>query len=113
MLDATALPTIRHAIRRRLDTERGVAICEILTQPCATHITVGVLAQIDGVVIVKSMFDLPLPFELGHLHNEIDEIAESMKAARRDYLARGGHFLYVPETKLPGTGLRGRWGRYG
>src|SRR6266550_4143986 len=69
MLDAAALPTIRHAIQRRLGEELGVAICEIRMQPCATHITVGVLAQVDGVVIVKSVFDLPIPFELGHLHD--------------------------------------------
>lgn len=131
MLTGEDTPTIRLAINRRLGTLPGVAICDIkferykkgemardidsklmLPSPCAM-LRVGVLATVsvgEGIV-TKSVFDLPDPFEHGHLLAEIDQIAEQWKRARRDvYLAD----LPVSEEKfVPGTGTRGLWSRYG
>lgn len=101
-------PTIRNAILKRLDAERGVCVCDIFTEPDLDCIRVGVLATVDNAVVARSRFDLPEQFELAHLHNEIDEIAEQYKAARADFWAKGKE-LDAPEHRLAGTGLRGRW----
>jgi hypothetical protein len=102
-------PTIRHAILKRLDKERDVRVCHIPIARSADCITVGILAQIgSGALIVKSRFELPLEFELTQLHNQIDEIAESYKAARMGYW-REGRPQHMPERALPGSGLRGGW----
>lgn len=121
MLTSGDTPTIRFAIRRRLDQERDAYVFEpILCQPYARgewftdkntgllclvgepFIRVGVLIELGRgkTIIVRSQFDLPDPFEHGHLLNEVDEIAEALKKARK------GH-------KVNGTGMRGNWGRYG
>jgi hypothetical protein len=116
MLTAEDAPTIRNAIQKRLGTEPGVAICDIRV---ASHdygavLRVGIMALLDGEAIVtRSLFELPNPFELGHLHDEIDEIAEQYKAARKAHYGRGGAPMVSPEKHLAGTGMRGRWARYG
>src|SRR6266550_2045118 len=98
-------PTIKNAIQKRLGAERGVTICDIPVEADIDCIRVGILAQVDSTLIVRSRFDLPLEFELSHLHNEIDEIAEHYKAARADFWAKG-RALEQPETRLMGTGIR-------
>src|SRR5215469_3153427 len=108
------LPIIRQAIRNKLDNERGVdrvdeAYIRVHKDDDPPHISVGVLYQIDnGKLLVRSRFDLPLHFELRHVHNEIDQIAEKIKQARRIYWLHGCP-PHVPETDLGGTGLRGLW----
>lgn len=113
MLTETDLPIIRHAITKRLGAERGVRIVGIPMQAKDGHIAVGVLAVLDeGSLIVSSQFHLPIPFELAHLHNEIDEMAEQYKAARVKFWA-SGRVMKIPATALAGSGLRGNWARYG
>jgi hypothetical protein len=59
---------------------------------------------------LRSRFDLPPLFELRHVHNEIDEIAEQYKAARADFWKHGRVLpAEMPEREMSGTGLRGRW----
>ena len=117
-------PTIRNAILKRLDRERGVEIHDLLIRPkhdaiiegrrVMTSIAVGILATLDHALVIKSRFDLPPSFDYRHLHNEIDEIAEQYKSARRDFWAHG---RVLPkgqvEREMSGTGLRGRWAQYG
>jgi len=113
MLTDEDTPTIRNAIYRRLDKEAGVAICDMKFAKGAGYIAVGVLATIDDGPITLSRFELPNPFEHGHLIEEIDEIAEQMKAARKAHFGNGNGLILTPERQLAGTGLRGRWSRYG
>jgi hypothetical protein len=101
-------PTINNAITKRLDAERGVRVCGVFVEPDFDCIRVGVLATLDDALVLRSRFDLPEQFEISHLHNEIDEIAEQYKAARADFWAKGKS-LDIPEHQLAGTGLRGRW----
>lgn len=105
-------PTIRFALQRRLEKERGVRIAEIRIKnhPDAEppFIAVGVLALIDEELIASSLFHLPAEFEHAHLVNEIDEVAEGFKAARVDRALDGKPAANVKRTML-GTGLRGRW----
>jgi hypothetical protein len=131
MLTDQDTPTIRHAITRRLSLEPGVTICDIkfgrfvkgdwyamddgmLVVADEPFLRVGVLATIDdGDTITRSRFDLPAEFEHGHLVAEIDEIAEQYKAARKERIGHGGGLILTPERQLQGSGLRGRWSRYG
>ncbi len=113
MLTDEDTPTIRNALYRRLNAELGVKICDIKFARGAGFIRVGVLATIDDGPIARSMFELPNPFEHGHLVDEIDEIAEQCKAARKEHFGRGGGLILTPERQLQGSGLRGRWARYG
>lgn len=111
MLTADDTPTIRNAILKRLGPEPGVIICDIKFAKAPGLIAVGLISTLGTTIRVKSRFDLPDPFEHGHLVAEIDEIAEQYKTARRDFFTSR---LPVSETKtLPGTGARGRWERYG
>ena len=118
MLTIEDTPTIRNAIIKRLDKEPGVAVADIKIEGAKDHIKVGVwlmltdTQQAGGIVDIRSFFDLPDEFEIGHLHNEIDEIAEHCKKAR---LKTGvGRILFMPGVDrkrefLTGTGLRGWW----
>ncbi len=114
MLTAADAPTIRNAIQKRLGKERGVGIADIRVVERSDCIWVGILFTSDSAqqkgdskLICKSTFELPLEFELGHLHAEIDEIAEGTKWAKRDW---GISQAPIAESKsVPGTGLRGRW----
>lgn len=111
MLTADDKPTIRYAILRRLDKETGVQVCAIKFVEGDDCIGVGVLAKLGNTIITSSQFQLPLVFEHSHLLNEIDEIAEHIKDARRDFFTAA---LPVSEVrKIAGTGLRGRWAQYG
>lgn len=131
MLTSDDTPTIRNAVLKRLGLEPGVHVAEIKFQKYArgdeyfvdppacklTAITaepfvrVGLLLQLGESLIVDSRFDLPDPFEHGHLLAEIDEVAQGCKKARRDFFTAA---LPVSERKfLPGSGTRGNWKRYG
>lgn len=127
MLTGDDIPTIRWAIIRRLDKEPGVNVADIqvavlnrgdwydergvVMRADTSFIRVGVVLALGNSIVVKSRFDLPDPFEIGHLHSEIDEIAEGCKRARKDFFTAS---LDVSEAKpVPGTGLRGKWNRYG
>lgn len=128
MLTADDTPTIRFALHRRLDKEPGVQVADIkfaklkkgdwyadlsglMLRADEPFIRVGVVLSVGRMVIVTSRFDLPDPFEHGHLLAEIDEIAEQCRRARKDFFTAA---MDVSEAKpLPGTGLRGKWNRYG
>lgn len=125
-------PTIRNAILRRLSKESGVDVVAIEIKERAkgerymfdgivrispdNHIVVGVWLSLkdtvsdEGILNVWSFFELPEQFDIRHLHNEIDEVAESTKTARRD---AGLSVIWQPGKSgreiTTGTGLRGRW----
>ncbi len=107
-------PIIRRAILNKLDKEPGVEICDIEIEKLKDCISVGILAVISHGPIFRSIFHLPLVFELRHVHNELDEIAEQYKKGRMEFF-RQAHYGQqdVPEQWLTGTGLRGRWQQYG
>lgn len=119
MLTRDDKPTIRNAILKRIDAEPGCAIADIKIEDGADCIKVGVWTLLLDVgkdlVDVRSFFDLPPEFAHKHLLNEIDEIAEQIKDARR----RAGPFaVFNPSREnyreaLSGTGLRGRWSNHG
>lgn len=111
MLTADDTPTIRFALTRRLDAEPGVRVYDIKFHKEAGVVAVHVELLVGNALIVESDFHLPDPFELGHLHNEIDEIAEHCKKARLEFWRHGR--VMRGRRELPGTGLRGRWERYG
>ena len=106
------LPIIRHALNKKLGAERGVIMLDPKIQvwdQCIRIEVTTILDEMDGLE-VESIFELPLEFELAHLHNEIDEIAEHFKKARADWWKNGR--ALPPGTlarDLPGTGLRGLW----
>lgn len=111
--DGTA---VKHAIIKRIDEERGCSVADVKIEEQPDCIAVGVLIIIDdaisetGLLDIRSFFDLPLQFEMTEVHNQVDEIAEACKKARK---AAGLSFRFNPSTityreKLPGTGRR-RW----
>lgn len=129
MLTAEDTATIEWALRRRLDQEPGAFVfIPIPIQPFDVgdwytdtetglsvmarekFIRVGVMIKLGETILLRSKFDLPDPFEHGHLLNEVDEIAEKCKEARKGFFTSS---LVARERKLNGTGMRGRWGRYG
>jgi len=129
MLTSDDLPTIRFAIRWRLDSEPGATVLDTLVQPIKKgewytdfKTRMDVLAREDfirvvvltglGVTVpgINSEFHLPDPFEHGHLVNEIDEIAESLKEVRRGAFTSP---LMAGVRRVKGTGVRGGWDRYG
>jgi hypothetical protein len=122
MLTYDDAPTIRNAILKRLDKERGVKVCEIAIEPHLgplagddQHIAVGVLYVLDSEhdgPILRSIFHLPAEFEHRHLLNEIDEVCEHAKMARVDVAIRGKIMRFGEQRTLLGTGLRGRWAQY-
>ena len=114
--------TIRNAIHKRLGREAGCEIADIriVNQPDATppHIEVGVWGiirdrvQDTGLIDTRSHFDLPAEFSHSHLLNEIDQVAEQVKAARTK--TNVGRIVWEPGKTQPrealkGTGLRGLW----
>jgi hypothetical protein len=110
------LPTIRHFITKKIESVSGAMLAEPVriklhedAEP--PYIAVGVHVLLDGgPLAVRSTFHLPTQFELIDVYNEIDEIAESFKAARVAYW-RQGRPSTLEEAQLPGTGMRGRWKR--
>lgn len=113
MLDSNDEATVRFAIYRRLDKEPGITHTEIVVRPSDGFIAIGVQAQVGALLEVRSVFHLPDPFEHGHLLNEIDEIAEQMKTARRRFFEDGCPAMGSERRELLGSGLRGHWQRYG
>lgn len=130
MLTSEDIPTIRFAIRWRLDGEPGSYVIEpTLVQPIKKgewyadintrldmraredFIRVVVLIGLGMMIHVRSEFHLPDPFEHGHLLNEIDQIAEKLKEARKE--AFSSPLRVGAVRKLEGTGTRGNWDRYG
>lgn len=107
--------TVRNAILKRLDLEKGVIVFDLKIEQKDDCIAVGVWSGImDGgqdIIDARSFFDLPLEFTHKHLLNEIDEIAEQIKECRK----KAGPFaVFNPEKAsireaVKGTGLRGRW----
>lgn len=112
-------PSIRFAIHRRLDHERGVKICEIKVVPHRLQkppfIAVGILTELDAHLVLRSVFHLPGEFDIAHLRNEIDQVAEQYKAARQQHFGRvlSGQLIMTGEKQLLGTGLRGLWAQHG
>ena len=110
-------PTIRNAIIKRLDAETGVKTCEVRVDrvreaKAAGHfISVGVLVMLDGLLVGRSLFHLPDPCEHLHLLNEIDEMCEQFKSARRRYTSEvlAGSARHGKVWQSLGSGLRGRW----
>ena len=118
MLTVNDTPTIRFAIQRRLDKEPGIDyVHTTFAKFPGSHITVLVELHLGWVgeklFHMRSTFDLPDPFEHGHLLDEIDQVAEQAKAARKDYFGRGAGIVLNPQVQLAGTGQRGLWKRYG
>jgi hypothetical protein len=132
MLTENDTPTVRFALIRRLDKEPGVEICDLKFEKyrigdsyrdldnggieriaAVPFMRVGLLATLGGTLITRSVFDLPIPFSLQHVHDQVDEIAEQFKAARKDAFGRGAGMILTAEKQLAGTGLRGRWAMYG
>ncbi len=110
-------PRIRYGIRKRLEAEKGVKLMDIKIVDKTDHIAVGVEWMIDDLIHGTSLFDLPPVFELGHIHNEVDEIAENMKEARRKFALHNGVMANIgaisERHEARGTGRRGRWVNYG
>ena len=113
MLTADDEPIIRRALMRRLDSEPGVRVLEILIKDHPDHIAVGCLLHVDDKIIVKSVFDLEPVFYLKDVHNQADEIAEGCKEARKTLRAVG---LAMPDPgaiseifHAKGSGRRGFW----
>lgn len=109
-------PQIRWAILKKLDLLPGVKIYDVIIRsrqtpgpkPKQDCIAVMIRATLFDGLDVTSRFELPPEFELRHLHNEIDEIAEQYKAVFVDFWGRG-HIIGAPDKVMAGTGLRGRW----
>lgn len=116
MLEAdTDDPIIRRAIDRRLGKEPGVYILGIQVRTMPDCITVKIAAEIDDMINFAAVFDLPLQFQHIHLINEIDEICEKAKEARRKFgrkLSGGLLTEIVKRESLGGTGRRGRWKQF-
>ena len=105
------IPIIRHAITKKLGAERGVTIYDLVIREVKDCIRVGVITVLDGPggIQTESRFELPKQFELRHVHNEIDQIAEMIKMARRDFWANGKTLPGSIERQIIGTGMRGLW----
>lgn len=109
-------PTLRNAIMKRLDQEPGVRVLDIQTKAHPNHIAVGVEWMVNDLVHGTSVFHLPPSFEIGHIHNEVDEIAEGCKESKRKFAL---HLAGLPDEGskserfiAKGTGERGNW-KYG
>ena len=100
---------IRWSILKKLDVLPGVKIYDVNIRPKKDHIRVEIRATLFDGLRVKSCFELPPSFELRHLHNQIDEIAEQYKAVFVDFFGRGHHLVGAPDKVMAGTGLRGGW----
>jgi hypothetical protein len=85
MLSYDDAPTIRYAILKRLDKEPGVKLIGIYARRFPRFIGVGVEALVRDRLVTRSHFRLPAQFALRQLHDEIDQVAEQIKAAWRDH----------------------------
>lgn len=116
MLSFEDEPIIRRALMRRLDSVPGVRVLQVLAKEHKTHIAIGVEWMVRDLVHGTSTFHLPKSFELSHVHNEADEIAEGCKEAARKFALHIGGMTdpgAVSERyTAKGTGERGNW-KYG
>lgn len=129
MLTSDDIPTIRFAIRWRIDSEPGAYVVEpTLVQPIKrgewytdikSHLDVQAREDFIRVVVLiglgmtahaQSEFHLPDPFEHGHLLNEIDRMAEDLKKVRKAVFASP---VVGMSGRVAGSGTRGGWDRYG
>ncbi len=109
-------PIIRNALTKRLDSEPGVRVLEVTAKAHPQHIAVGVEWMVADIVHGTSLFHLPPQFEISHVLNECDEIAEACKEAKRTFALR---LAGLPDEgakserfTAKGTGPRGHW-KYG
>ncbi len=103
------LPIVRQAILNKLDKERGVKVCDMPMRDHKDYIAIGVMSLIDGTLLVRSVFHLPPWFDLRHVHNELDQIAEQYKAARVNFWTNGRNLEDKNQYFVSGTGHRGLW----
>lgn len=118
MLTVDDTPTIRRAIMKRLDRSLGIESVDMKFAKfpgshVAAHLEIVAGWIGEKVFTVHAVFDLPDPCEHAHLLDEIDQVAEQVKAARKDFFGRGPGVIRTPRTQLAGTGRRGLWARYG
>lgn len=104
-------PTVKAAIEKRFGREKGVRILDVRMAKGAESLSVGVSAELDGALHLRGMFELPPSFDYRHLHDEIDQLSEQAKEARRDFWRRGRPDA-VDNVALTGTGMRGLWARH-
>lgn len=112
MLTWEDAPTIRWAILKRLEKEPGVRFVRVFAKPFPGHIGVGVEATVHDTLQTRSHFRLPVEFEHAHLIREIDEIAEQIKAAWREF----NGVIRSDQTaggQLAGNGLAGNFRKVG
>src|SRR3990167_10692836 len=102
MLSYDDKPTIRNAILKRIGTEPGAKIMEVRIKKRKGFIAVGVEVEVDHHLRTCTRFDLPEEFDYRLLHDEIDETAEQIKAAKREFFGRGGIVLLKPGGILAG-----------
>lgn len=105
--------TIRNILENRLNTLTRTRILDWRVRHNSECVRIGVLLNVDDLKLcVSGWFELPLVFEKRQLENEIDEIAEGVKEARRRAILtralEGQEVMLAPDT-LPGTGLRGHF----
>ncbi len=106
-------PSIEHGIWKRLSKEPGVSMLGVRVKDLKKCIRVEVMYAVenwlspDSPVICKSVFELKPEFYLRDVHNEIDEIAEHAKEARRK-VGVCTALITAPQF-IKGSGLRGRW----
>ena len=111
-------PTIRNALMKRLPKEPGITVVDIVITKRPDCIFVGIDAEIDAnsdaALITRSKFELPRWFDYQHLHDEIDQVCEQFKAARKQHHGRAlaGQVVQSAEIALAGTGRRGLWRKY-
>ena len=132
MLAEDAAPTIRWATTKRIEKEPGLRLVDGGIQhfrqgdpywdydagaestAVLPFFRVNLFIEIRALMIrMESRFDLPIPFELRHLHNEIDEIAEQAKQIKSEVLVGGKPMLVGVDKVLQGNGMRGNWAKYG
>lgn len=101
--------SIENIVKTRLHTMEGVEVwnVKIINKPDCMKVKVLIVAD-DLTLRFRSRFELPLSCPKDLLLNEVDEIAESIKAAR--LVQKWTPYPASKEMReLPGTGLRGRW----
>lgn len=115
MLTWDDAPTIRWAILKRLEKEPGVRFVHVFAKQFPGFIGVGVeasIADVEPMVQTRSHFRLPPVWEIRTLHNEIDQIAEQIKAIRREHrgIVRSDQSI---GAQIAGTGLDGQMKKVG
>ena len=99
---------IENALRKKLDAERGVKILDVKIKPLKDGVGVELEAVLDGLIETLSRFRLNAEFELVDVHNQIDQIAESFKQARRSVLFHDSRAGILGDEQEVAE-LRGKW----